>query len=155
MLFLSKSCFYLEDLGIYQSRGRAWAAQASAQNHCTTLPLPPLTASCALGILFVFVNHMHQWTFHHFHFTASQLRPVLPGSDGTLHTHFAGCTVGCTSQGELLCPFPPQPGQCRVQVNSQDWGVQKLCWCYMAMCPGHQERWGLRKWIPSVKVTSL
>lgn len=28
VLSLSKSCFYLEDLGIYQSRGRAWAAQA-------------------------------------------------------------------------------------------------------------------------------
>lgn len=66
--------------------------------------------------------------------------------------------VGCTSQGELLMSLPStgsQPGQCRVQVNSQDWEVQNLCWCYMAMCPGHQERWELRKWIPSVKVTSL
>lgn len=101
------------------------------QSHYTALPLPALKATCALGVLFVFVDHMHQWTFHHLHFTASQLRPILAGSDGTLHTHFSGCTF----QGELHMSLPcprSQPGQGRVQLNSQDCVKYKasrvVCW---------------------------
>lgn len=68
---------------------------------CHCLLLPPLRATCAPGILLGFVDHMHQWSFHHLHFPASQPRPALPGSAGTLDTHFAGC---CTSQGKLHIP---------------------------------------------------
>lgn len=38
VLSLSKSCFYLKDLGIYQSRGRAWAAQARPVLRVITQP---------------------------------------------------------------------------------------------------------------------
>lgn len=129
--------FLFEGFGNLPKQGQSLgcSSQACAQSHYTTLPLPPLKATCALGILLVFVDHMHQWPLHHLHFTASQLRPILPGSDGTLDTHFSGCTT----QGELhrsLSSTTNQAGQCRVQGNSQDSVKYKtnglVCWHQMS-----------------------
>lgn len=91
----------------------------------------PATASsqsllCTWHFVCIFWSHASM-IFSPLHLTASQLRPVLPGSDGTLGAHFAH------PKGSFTCPFPPgQPGQCRVQLNSQDCVKYKInrleCW---------------------------
>lgn len=144
--------FLFEGFGNLPKQGQSLgcSSQACAQSHYTTLPLPPLKATCALGILLVFVDHMHQWPLHHLHFTASQLRPILPGSDGT---HWIPIFLAAQPKGSFTGPFPPQQirldsAGCR-ETHRTAWSTKPMGWCagtrcHTATCPGHQEsgNWG-------------
>ena len=73
VFYLPNSYFYLEDLGIFPRAGAEPGlidpGLCSEALH-TALPPAPLEATYILCALFVFVDHVHQWSFHHLHFIA-------------------------------------------------------------------------------------
>lgn len=164
VLSLSKSCFYLEDLGIYQAGLlKPGLCSESLQNPATASSQSHLCPWCFVCICGSHVSMIFSaFTFHSLTAKASSARLWLSKwVSRPLDTHFAGCTMGCTSQGELHTSLPCTRSHL-AKLNSQDCVKHKtsrlVCAgssCYTAMCAGHQGKWELRKWIASVKGTSF